>query len=213
MRVNALLAALPVAAVVMGLSGATAAAETTSKDAASPASHTVTVQQGDSLSVIAGANNTTFVRLYDANTNITNPDLIYPGEAIRIPGPDEQLAVRAEPYDADDVSAPAVSVPISPAPKSVTYQPVAATAPAVSGGSVWDRLAQCESSGNWAIDTGNGFYGGLQFDSGTWLSNGGGAYASRADLATRAQQIAIASKVEAARGWSPWPACSAKLGL
>jgi hypothetical protein len=77
----------------------------------------------------------------------------------------------------------------------------------------WVKLAQCESGGNWAINTGNGFYGGVQFDKGTWLSNGGGKYAPRADLATESQQIAIAAKVQAARGWGPWPVCSRKIGL
>ena len=76
-----------------------------------------------------------------------------------------------------------------------------------SSGLNWDAVAQCESGGNWHINTGNGFYGGLQFDYSTWLSNGGGAYAERADLATREQQIAIATKVYNARGSSPWPVC------
>ena len=84
------------------------------------------------------------------------------------------------------------------------------TAEAASG-STWDRIAQCESGGNWHINTGNGFYGGLQFDYSTWLSNGGGAYASRADLATREQQIAVATRVYNARGSSPWPVCGAYL--
>jgi uncharacterized protein YabE (DUF348 family) len=79
--------------------------------------------------------------------------------------------------------------------------------PVSTNGLNWDAVAQCESGGNWHINTGNGFYGGLQFDSGTWLSNGGGAYAPRADLATREQQIAIADRVYAARGSSPWPVC------
>jgi uncharacterized protein YabE (DUF348 family) len=83
----------------------------------------------------------------------------------------------------------------------------APSAPADSSGRNWDAVAQCESGGNWSINTGNGFYGGLQFDYGTWLSNGGGAYAPRADLATREQQIAIANKVADARGSSPWPVC------
>jgi hypothetical protein len=86
-------------------------------------------------------------------------------------------------------------------------------APAVSGGSTWDALAQCEATGNWAINTGNGFYGGLQFTQSTWLAFGGGAYASRADLATREQQIAVAQNVQAGQGWGAWPACSARLGL
>ncbi len=71
----------------------------------------------------------------------------------------------------------------------------------------WDAVANCESGGNWHINTGNGFYGGLQFDYGTWLSNGGGKYAPRADLASRAQQIAVANRLYAARGSSPWPVC------
>ncbi|HEX2902144.1 MAG TPA: transglycosylase family protein [Jatrophihabitans sp.] len=86
-----------------------------------------------------------------------------------------------------------------------------ATPPASTSGLNWDAVAQCESGGNWAINTGNGFYGGLQFDYGTWLSNGGGAYAPRADLATREQQIAIANKLYAARGASPWPVCGQRL--
>jgi len=84
---------------------------------------------------------------------------------------------------------------------------VAPSPAAPSNGLNWDALAMCESGGNWHINTGNGFYGGLQFDYGTWLGAGGGVYAQRADLATRAQQIAIGSRVYAARGSAPWPAC------
>jgi len=86
-----------------------------------------------------------------------------------------------------------------------------ATPPPNTSGLNWDAVAQCESGGNWHINTGNGFYGGLQFDYGTWLSNGGGAYAQRADLATREQQIAVANRLYAARGSSPWPVCGQRL--
>jgi len=86
-----------------------------------------------------------------------------------------------------------------------------ATPPPSNSGLNWDAVAQCESGGNWHINTGNGFYGGLQFDYGTWLSNGGGAYAPRADLASREQQIAIATKLYDARGSSPWPVCGQRL--
>lgn len=89
----------------------------------------------------------------------------------------------------------------------------AASAPAVANGSVWDQLAQCESTGNWAINTGNGFSGGLQFTDSTWAGFGGTAYAPRAHLATREQQIAVAQKVQAAQGWGAWPACTSKMGL
>ena len=82
-------------------------------------------------------------------------------------------------------------------------------APASSGSSGinWDGIAQCESTGNWSINTGNGYYGGLQFDNSTWASGGGTAYASRADLASKEQQIAVAENVAASRGSSPW-ACA-----
>lgn len=88
-----------------------------------------------------------------------------------------------------------------------------AAAPAVAGGSVWDSIAQCESGGDWSINTGNGYHGGLQFNPGTWAAYGGTAYAPTADQATREQQIAIAEKTQAAQGWGAWPACTAKLGL
>lgn len=86
-------------------------------------------------------------------------------------------------------------------------------APAVADGSVWDQLVQCEATGDWSINTGNGFYGGLQFTQQTWEGFGGTQYAPRADLATREQQIAVAEKVQAAQGWGAWPACTSKMGL
>ncbi|MFD4657439.1 transglycosylase family protein [Kitasatospora sp. NPDC058444] len=74
----------------------------------------------------------------------------------------------------------------------------------------WDRVAACESTGNWRINTGNGYYGGLQFDQPTWRENGGLAYAPRADLATREEQIAVAEHLADHRGLSPWPVCGAR---
>ena len=78
--------------------------------------------------------------------------------------------------------------------------------------STWDAVAQCESGGNWAINTGNGYYGGVQFSQSTWEAEGGTAYASRADLATKSQQIAIAEKTLADQGWGAWPVCSVQAG-
>jgi hypothetical protein len=86
-------------------------------------------------------------------------------------------------------------------------------APFVVDEATWDRLAQCESGGNWAINTGNGYYGGLQFDVSTWNAYGGAAFAERPDLATREQQITVAEALYAKRGFQPWPACRIKLGL
>ena len=94
-------------------------------------------------------------------------------------------------------------------------QPTAAPAPsqappAASGAVNWDAIAQCESGGNWSINTGNGYYGGLQFTQQTWEAYGGLSYAPRADLASRAAQIAVAEKVYAAGGLGAWPVCGAQ---
>jgi uncharacterized protein YabE (DUF348 family) len=84
--------------------------------------------------------------------------------------------------------------------------------PPVSDGSTWDAIAGCEAGGNWGINTGNGYYGGVQFDEGTWAANGGLRYAARADLATREEQIAIAEVTRARQGWGAWPVCSGRAG-
>ena len=75
----------------------------------------------------------------------------------------------------------------------------------------WSGVAQCESSGDWSINTGNGYYGGLQFSSPTWLGHGGGEFASRADLATQDQQIEVAERVLLTQGAGAWPTCGTQL--
>ena len=75
--------------------------------------------------------------------------------------------------------------------------------------SVWDRVAQCESGGNWNTNTGNGYFGGLQFSAGTWRAYGGSGSAAHA---SREEQIAVAERVLAAQGWGAWPVCSHKAG-
>lgn len=86
---------------------------------------------------------------------------------------------------------------------------IAGTASAAPDG-VWDRLAQCESGGDWSTSTGNGYHGGLQFSPSTWRAYGGSGSAAGA---SRAEQIAVAEKVLAAQGWGAWPSCSKKMGL
>ncbi|MEV0093890.1 transglycosylase family protein [Streptomyces sp. NPDC050738] len=78
---------------------------------------------------------------------------------------------------------------------------------------VWDKVANCESTNNWKINTGNGYYGGLQFSQSTWKAFGGAGYAPRADLATKDQQIAVAERVLKGQGPTAWPVCSARAGL
>ncbi|HXV92912.1 MAG TPA: transglycosylase family protein, partial [Pseudonocardia sp.] len=104
--------------------------------------------------------------------------------------------------DLDAAEPPPAAAPPAPPPAPPATDPV------------WDRLAACESSGNWAIDTGNGYYGGLQFDLATWRDYRGTEFAPRADLATREQQILVATRVRDDRGgYGSWPACARRLGL
>ena len=91
-----------------------------------------------------------------------------------------------------------------------TKQDEVSSGGSTGGNSVWDRLAQCESGGNWSINTGNGFYGGVQFSASTWRAMGGSGLPHQA---SRETQIAIAKKLQARAGWGQWPGCSSKLGL
>ena len=99
----------------------------------------------------------------------------------------------------------------TPAPAPATSSPAPVAANYASGSTVWDQLAQCESGGNWAINTGNGYYGGLQFSLSTWQAYGGSGYPHEN---SRGSQIAVAERVRAARGgYGDWPSCSSQLGL
>ncbi|MFJ3673016.1 transglycosylase family protein [Streptomyces sp. NPDC090106] len=107
-------------------------------------------------------------------------------------------------------AAPAHAAPPPPAPGPPS-QPVPYDC--ARDGWPWSCVALCESSGRWDVNTGNGFYGGLQFWQPTWEEFGGLKYARRADLATREQQIAVARQVLAVQGWEAWPVCSKRYGL
>ena len=90
---------------------------------------------------------------------------------------------------------------------------LAGTESATARGTVWDEVAQCESGGNWSINTGNGYYGGLQFSSSTWKAFGGGEYASTANKASKAEQIAVAQRTLEQQGPGAWPTCGKRAGL
>jgi hypothetical protein len=128
-------------------------------------------------------------RLYDANPEIEDPDLVEVGTSVRIPDPEEELEPRA--------------LPTPP-------RPAAGTSRGGAGAGVWDRLAACEANGNWAANTGNGYYGGLQFALRSWQAVGGTGLPHEH---SRATQIAMGERLRAAQGWGAWPACSRKLGL
>ena len=192
----ALASAAAVAAIFVG--GGQAASAQTGQPTNKNQPNIVKVNEGDTLTSIADAHQTTYVRLFNANTGIQNPDLIYPGQDVRIPDPNEQLADR--PLPAAVVQQASY---LAPAPQYNATYSAPATVTRYSSGTNWDRVAACESGGNWSINTGNGYYGGLQFTQATWAGAGGTAYAPRADLATPQQQIAIASKLSLGN----WPVC------
>lgn len=164
----------------------------------------VEVQKGDSLAKIATNYGTTYTRIFDANLEIANPNVIHPGQKLRIPTVDEQLASRV-------VAQPAAQ-PVqqrTAAKKKTATKPQSAPANAATG-DVWDQLARCESGGNWSINTGNGYYGGLQFSAATWKSVGGSGLPHQA---SREEQIMRGQILQARSGWGQWPACTKKLGL
>ena len=109
--------------------------------------------------------------------------------------------------------APAVFVTAGVAGAGIAIPLLGATGAHAADAATWDRVARCESGGMWSADTGNGYYGGLQFTQETWERAGGRDYAPRADLASRSQQITIAEKVLADKGPEAWPSCATDAGL
>lgn len=164
----------------------------------------VTVEKGDTLSKLADENDTTYKRLFNANKSIEHPDLIYPGDKLRVPEKDEKLKSRL----IGDLAGQNTVYHTQNLSKGTN--PGRAVSSGNYSGGVWDKLAACESGGNWSINTGNGYYGGLQFNVGTWRANGGSGYPHQA---SKAEQIRVAKNLHASRGFSPWPGCSSKLGL
>jgi len=124
-------------------------------------------------------------------------------------GTGSAAAESVAPADADAPTTVPMEATLVTIPTAVPRTP----AVTFNGNSVWDTLAKCESSGNWAANTGNGYYGGLQFSVATWNGYGGAEFAAYPHQATREQQIIVAERLRAARGYQPWPACRVKLGL
>ncbi len=210
MRIPALFVG-SVAAVTIFVAGASTAHAQSQPSVNQASENVVKIQPGNTLSGIAKDHATTYVRLYNANGHIQDPNVIYPGDDVRIPDPDEQLPNRPLPGAQAAVSAKTSTSqqPVARSSYKKTGTQPTASVSSISGG-VWDRLAQCESGGNWSINTGNGYYGGLQFSLGTWRAVGGSGYPNQA---SKSEQIARAEIVKARQGWGAWPACSAKLGL
>jgi LysM repeat protein len=181
---------------------------------------TYTVKAGDTLTTIAArefGHSADWPALWWANRReVSNPNMIAVGQRLQLPSAHQVTATMAHaamaaipappPPPAAPVAAPA---PVAPSTGTVPVASAPAPAPASSGGVNWNAIAQCESGGNWGTNTGNGFYGGLQFTEGTWLANGGGRYASSANQASAAQQIAVANNVLASQGIGAWPVCGA----
>ncbi len=211
MRVIATIVGLFLGAIILTSNGSSVhAQESNQKPKPVETKKVVTVKSGDSLSIIAKKHRSTYERLYYANKKIKHPDLIYPGDKIRVPSKAEKLKRREMPSDA---VVPVSTQLQSPPKKTVHSTPrksYASPKVTASTGSAWDRLAACESGGNWSINTGNGYYGGLQFSLSSWRGVGGSGYPHQA---SKAEQIRRAEILKGSGGWGHWPACSAKLGL
>ena len=175
-----------------------------------------TTRPGDTLSVIAArayGSAADWPAIWWANRRqVPDPDMITTGQRLALPSSHRvppwlaRAALAATAAARPAPAAPAGAAAADPAAPAQASSP----APASSGGANWSAIAACESGGNWAASTGNGFYGGLQFTEQTWLANGGGRYASSANLATPAQQIAVAQAVLASQGIGAWPVCGAR---
>lgn len=149
-------------------------------------------------------------RIEDPEMNISRQVVEDPGS----PGTQDVTFAVATVNGVETGRLPVANTVIAPARESVVRVGTkpGTDVPPVSNGSIWDAIAGCEAGGNWAINTGNGYYGGVQFDQGTWERNGGLRFAARADLATRDEQIAIAEVTRARQGWGAWPVCSGRAG-
>jgi hypothetical protein len=174
-----------------------------------------TVRAGDTLSDIARheyGRASAWPALWWVNRHkVHNPSMLTVGQRLRLTS-----WHRVRPWLAHAALAaipappPAPVAPPAPSGGTSTVPTSAGTAPAPSGSVNWAAIAACESGGNWAASTGNGFYGGLQFTEQTWLANGGGQYASSASQASQAQQVAVAERVLASQGIGAWPVCGAQ---
>jgi uncharacterized protein YabE (DUF348 family) len=149
-------------------------------------------------------------RIEDASLNMSRSVVEDPGA----PGTQDVTFAVAKINGVETGRLPVANVVVAPARDGVLRVGAkpGTEVPPVSNGSAWDALSRCEAGGNWAINTGNGFFGGVQFDQNTWERNGGLRYAQRADLATREEQIAIAEVTRARQGWGAWPVCSGRIG-
>lgn len=149
-------------------------------------------------------------RVEDPTLNMSRQIVENPGT----PGVQDATFAVAKVNGAETGRLPVANVIITPAVEGVLRVGTkpGTEVPPVTQGATWDALASCEAGGNWAINTGNGYFGGVQFDQNTWERNGGLRYAARADLATREEQIAIAEVTRARQGWGAWPVCSGRVG-
>jgi resuscitation-promoting factor RpfB len=149
-------------------------------------------------------------RIEDPTMNMSRQVVVDPGT----PGVQDVTFSVAKLNGVETGRLPVANVVVTPARDSVLRVGTkpGTEVPPVTNGRAWDAVAGCESGGNWAINTGNGYFGGVQFDQNTWERQGGLRYAQRADLATREEQIAIAEVTRARQGWGAWPVCSGRVG-
>ncbi len=183
-----------------------------------PAEDTHEVQAGETLAEIAGVYDhvASWRALADANTDvISDPNVLFPGQVLSLTGAETAPAPEAPAEPAPEAAPEAEQAPEpAPGPETETQsEPAPEPAPeqqSTASAGVWDRVAECESNGDWSINTGNGFYGGLQFTLDSWQWVGGSGYPHEA---SKQEQINRAEILLERQGWDAWPACADQLGL
>jgi LysM repeat protein len=203
---------------VLALSGAVLFSVFLMPASASSSSGTYTVKLGDTLSRIAARHGLGGWRLlYDANPSVKNPNLILVGQQLVIPSGDGLVRHRSLHSGHSSVrhqdrssSVERTSSHVRSHSSRHSSSSSRHSSGSVASGGVWDRLAQCESGGNWSTNTGNGFYGGLQFTQSSWRAAGGSGSPQHAG---RSEQIRVAQNLQKMQGWGAWPTCSRKVGV
>jgi LysM repeat protein len=202
---------------VLALSGAVLFSVFLLPASASSSSGAYTVKLGDTLSRIAARHGVGWRSLYDANPKISNPNLIFAGDRLVIPSGDGSARHRSFSSGQSSVGHQDRSSSVQRTSSQVRSHSSRQgssssrqSSGSVASGGVWDRLAQCESGGNWSINTGNGFFGGLQFTQSSWSAAGGSGSPQHA---SRSEQIRVAQNLQKMQGWGAWPTCSRKIGV
>ena len=199
--------ALGITVATLALTIAPAHAARVATDDTPPRRAVVVVTAGDTLAELAAGWPGGWTRAAHVN-ELDNPDHLDVGQVLIVPLRDGPRWTPPRPTPG--ASRSWANQQSTPATSPSSSSPSAGSPPSSAHSSVWHQLAACESGGNWSINTGNGYYGGLQFSLSSWRAVGGAGYPHEASAG---EQIVRGQRLQAIQGWGAWPGCAAKLGL